>query len=464
MNRPIVSRRKSFGRYLKEGLREEAYAWYSLIRENLAWFLLLLCGVAVLLAVARPLPPAKVYLAAGQPGSSYWLLAEKLASYFAQHGVALEIVPTEGSNTSLQELVDKNSDVTTALLLGGSAKKGDFPQLVSLGSLQYSPLWLFYRGPEFKGDDAIRHFSERRIAIGLPGSGTQNILKKVLELRGVTLKQGENFLELPHAEAANRLVDGSIDAMCIVDSMDSPIIQKLLASPEVRIFSFGLVPAYVKQLPFLDVVTIPRGSLDLKTIYPEQDIHMVASTMMLLVEKDTHPAIQLMFLLAANQVRDDRDQFFAKPEFFPAYVDHSIPLSPVAKRFYEHGPPVLLPWLPIWLANFVDRMWLSILAAIAIGYPLLRTAPSYRRFRSSLLIGSAYEELKRIEDDLSRADDTEGLDDLSNRLSQLESEISATWIASDNMGSYYSLKSALNLVVAKTAARRDGVEDSPASG
>ncbi len=464
MNKPILSRRKSFGHYFRDGLREEAYAWYSLVRENLAWFLLLLCGIALLLAVARPLPPSKVYLAAGQPGSSYWLLAEKLAVYFAQRGVELKIVPTSGSNTSLQELVDANSEVTTALLLGGSARKGDFPELVSLGSIQYSPLWLFYRGPEFKGDDAIGHFSEKRIAIGLPGSGTRSILAKVLALRGVALQQGENFLELPHFEAADRLIDGSIDAMCVVDSMDSPVIQKLLAAPGVRIYDFSLVPAYVKQLPFLDVVTIPRGSLNLKTVYPEQDIHMVASTMTLLVEKDTHPAIQLMFLLAADEVSNDRAQFFAKPEFFPAYVDHAIPLSPVARRFYEHGPPTLLPWLPAWLASFVDRMWLSILASVAIGYPLLRTAPSYRRFRSSLLIGSAYEELKKLDEELSRVGDAAGVDDVSSRLDQLESEISDTWIASDNMNSFYSLKSALNLVRAKAADRRLGLDGAPARG
>jgi TRAP-type uncharacterized transport system substrate-binding protein len=457
MNKHNLSSRKSFTHHLQEGVHEELHAWSALLREEWPWVLLFLSGFALLLLLTRPFPPSRVYLAAGQPGSSYSMLGQRFAEYFAQHGVKLELVATSGSMESLRALADKNSKVNAGFLLGGSARKGEFPNLVSLGSIQYSPLWLFHREPDIKSEDPLAHFSGKRIAIGAQGSGTHDLLEKIIALRGMSLSKGTgNYVELSHAEAATRLVDGEIDAMCIVDSIDSPIVQKLLATPGVHVFNFGLVPAYAKKLPILDMVTIPRGSLNLQTIDPKEDIRMIASTTTLLVESDTHPAIQLLFLMAADHISDDRNQFFAKPEFFPAYLDHSVPLSPVAKRFYDSGPPALAHLLPLWLASYVDRMWL--LAVIAIAYPLYRAVPSYRRFRSELLITGAYEELKALETAIERAEGHETLHALIVELGLLESEIAGTWISADHMSSFYGLKSAVNMVRQRAGARQEQVD------
>jgi hypothetical protein len=280
------------------------------------------------------------------------------------------------------------------------------------------------------------------------------LLMKIIALRGVNLSdRRDHFLSLTHAEAAARLIKGDVDAMFVVDGIDSPIVQKLLSTPGIHLFNFGLVPAYTKQMPVLDMVTIPRGSLNLQTIYPKEDIHMIASTTTLLVLEDTHPAIQLLFLMAADHISNDRNQFFAKPEFFPVYLDHSVPLSPVAKRFYDNGPPVLAQLLPLWLASFVDRMWLLVLGTLAVAYPLYRAVLGYRRFRSELLITGAYEELMELEAAIRQADAQERLGALLTELDQLEIEVSSTGISTDNMSSLYSLKSALNLVREQAVAR-----------
>ena len=146
---------------------------------------------------------------------------------------------------------------------------------------------------------------------------------------------------VPHADARDQLLAGQIDAMAIVDGFDSPTIQGLIAHPELHIFDFAYADAYVKRMPYLEVVTIPRGSLDLAKLDPPNDIHMIASTVTLLVEKTMHPAIQQLFLQAADRTNEDAEGFFGRADQFPAYIDKSIPLSDVAQRYYDKGAPWL---------------------------------------------------------------------------------------------------------------------------
>ena len=439
-------RYRRFSHYLKEGLHEEAQAWLTLARESWAWLVLLLFGLASLLYLARPWPPGKVYMAVGQPGSSYEMMGERFRDHFRHHRIKLDLVNTSGSIESLKELADPDNKVNAAFLMGGSSRRGDFPNLVSLGSVQYSPLWIFYRGKEISTEDPMQYFSDKLIAIGTPGTGTQSLLKKLIELRGFEFRMHSNFLELPHAQAEADLIASKIDAMCLVESFDSPLVQNLLRHKDIHILDFKLVAAYAKKLPFLDMVVIPRGSLDLRRIYPDHDIHLPATTMTLLVEKDLHPAIQQLFLMAAEQASQDRNHFFARPDFFPTYIDHSIPLSEIAKLYYDKGPPTLAHHLPFWLASFFDRVWLATITLLALIIPFLKLVPTYRRFHSGLAINGAYEALKEIDTVMLQARDAESLDEVFSDLDELEDEIGRTWISSDNLDSYYALRKALDHV------------------
>lgn len=51
--------------------------------------------------------------------------------------MTLKLVNTAGSRESIIEADDAGSPVNAGFLLGGIARKGDFPRLASLGSVQY---------------------------------------------------------------------------------------------------------------------------------------------------------------------------------------------------------------------------------------------------------------------------------------------------------------------------------------
>lgn len=434
-------------RYLKNRLLEEHLAWRTLFREEWVSLLVLLVGLILLVLFTRPVPPGNVTLAVGQTGSTYEQIGERYKEIFAREGVNLQLVNTKGSRESLAQAADGQSPVNAGLLLGGIAHKGEYPELYSLGSIDYLPLWLFYRGPALQGQDALSYFQGKPIAIGLEGSGTELLLKKMLAMRGVHLREDDaNFLRLSHVDAMQLLLDGKIAAMAIVDGFDSPTIKNLLAHPELRIFDFAYADAYVKRMPYLDTVVIPRGSLNLVKLDPPEDIHMIASTVTLLVEKTMHPALQQLFLAATNEIGDENNQFFGKGDTFPAYIDRSLPLSPVAKRFYDKGEPWLAGLMPFWIVSYIDRMWLLVIGVLAVVLPFFRLVPNYRLFRSRMLISDAYDDIKQVENRMYEATDVSELRALLDRLSQLELEIGDFWIASDETNRFFTMKSALELV------------------
>ena len=432
--------------HLRSSLIQEFHSWGDLLRTDWRWILLLVCGVFVLISFSRPFPPKDIYFAVGQEGSTFEMLGKKFVPFFEAEGVRLHLVNTQGSAKSLADLADKDNEVNASLMIGGVVKPGAYPDLRSLGSIEYAPLWLFYRGPEFTGKKPFEYFSTKRLSVGPDGSAAEITLERILGLSGITIEGRTNLVKMPNKEGIASLLDGEIDAVFIMDGFSSPNIQELLHHPEIHVLDFTYAPAYVKKLPYMSVVTIPKGSLDLRKTHPSQDIQMLASTVTLLIEKDMHPAIQSIFLLGAEKITNDIDQFFAKPEFFPAYVDHAVELSPIAKRFYDGGRISMLERLPIWLSSYIDRMWFVLLGLLAVIYPLFRILPSYRSKHSVMLIEDAYDEIQRI-DKLSTHEKSQSeLHDLLNQLDLLDQETRDSWVSSEEKYRLYTMKNALNLV------------------
>ena len=453
MSKKANRKRPSLVRHTRESLTQEVDAWVGLVKGEWKWILVLFVGLAILVAFTRPLPPQDVYLAVGQKGSVFGMLGEKFVPLFAAEGIDLHLIYTAGSAASLAELADKDEQANAALMVGGIAAKGKFPNLLSLGSVEYVPLWLFYRGPEFANKELLENLADKRVAVGLDGSAEQIMIRKLLGLSGISLDGRENLLKTTNQDAAVKLIGGEIDAMFIMDGIDGQVVQSLLADKALHLANFAYAPAYVKKLPFLKTVSIPMGSLDLQAHNPTQDIQMLASSATLLIEDDMHPVVQQIFLLAADKIGNEIDQFFANPEFFPAYIDHAVPLSPVAKRFYEQGPPAFRGSLPLWLINYVDRLWFLVVGAAAVVYPLLKIFPSYRHMRSVLLIGDAYSDIQKIEQEAALLDSNEELQSLVDELNALDAETTGSRISAVEISRLYSMKSALNLVRTQIANR-----------
>jgi TRAP-type uncharacterized transport system substrate-binding protein len=425
-------------------LRDEGHAWYHVLRYEWVYLLTLAIGVTILIVFWQPFPPKTLGIAVGREGTSDGVYGEKLVSFFAEHGVKLNVTYTEGGKQPIAAM-QRESSIQSALILGGLYKKHELDHFWSLGSSQYEPLWVFYRADAFTGDEPIVHFATTGMAIGEPDSGSNTIVRQILASGRKDTTVKVKLFEWPYLKSVDALLAGEINALTAVDGIDSPIIKRLLADPNIKIANFPFAPAYAKRLPHLDLVSIPRGSFMTSPTYPAIDINMVATSLTLVVQKDLHPALQLLFLMAIDHLGDSRDQFFAKPNEFPSYKDNTIPLAPLAKQYLSNGAPTSVQHLPFWAASFVDRIWFFILGSLAIIYPLYRMIPNYRTTLGQLKVNDAYDMLHATHQRFAQAQTQEEFDQIMQDFLQIQREIE-DWIPRLNIPAYYGLLRPIELI------------------
>lgn len=338
-------------------------------------------------------------------------------------------------------------DPRLSLVLGGLYKKHEIDDKVfSLGSSQYEPLWLFYRGDAIKEDQPVVHFATTSgIAIGEPGSGSNTLVYDILKSGRSNVTESYKLLEWPYLKSVEALLAGEIKALTAVDGIDSPVVKRLLADPAIRIANFPLAAAYVKRLPQLDVVSIPRGSFTSDPIFPPLDVNMVSTSLSLIVEKDLHPALQLLFVMAMDHIGDSRDQFFAKQDEFPSYKDSNIPLAPIAKRYFNQVPPAALTYVDFRLASLVNRIWFFILSALAILYPLYRLIPNFRSTLGQIKVSDAQDMLYQIQTRFVDAKTIEEFNAAMSDFIHLQNEVD-TWIPRISVSHYYQVVRSLEYV------------------
>jgi TRAP-type uncharacterized transport system substrate-binding protein len=111
------------------------------------------------------------------PGSRFNLAAQQYQKILKRNGITLKVISTEGSLDNLNRLSTGRVDI--ALAQSGVAPPGDTGDLISLGSVFYVPLTIFYRSPT--PIERLSQLRGQRIAIGSPGSGTRVIALALLK-------------------------------------------------------------------------------------------------------------------------------------------------------------------------------------------------------------------------------------------------------------------------------------------
>ena len=429
------------------------YCRYDLKRELSAWLHIALFFYPVLIGIIifglgaifllKPFPNEITYLAIGQQGSIADLIGREFVSYFQKQHLKLEIENTVGLEVGLQKLEDHGSRINASFLTAGTATSKDYPDLLSMGSVQIAPLWLFYRGKVVSVDDPFEFYRDRKIAVGMPGTVTNKLFNRLMEINNPGTGNRKNFLQLTHADAALKLKDGSIEAAFIVDGYHSPVIQSLLNDPAINLMNFPLADAYTRKLPFLEKIIVPKASVSISDIRPSRDITLLASSINLLIEKDVHPAIQWGLIMAAEESNFNSEHFFERSTIFPKYQDKSFPLSPVAQRYYKSGVPAIFNYLPLWFAALVENIWVILLALFLVIIPLISKVVGYRTLASQKLLWTHFWELRYLEDELAIAKNAQQIKCCLHNFERLSAEINSTWVKSSDMRHYYNLQRSL---------------------
>ena len=423
---------------------------------------------ALLLGLAywalQPNPPRRVVLATGVAQGAYAEFGQRYADKLKAHGIEVVLRPTAGAAENLALLRDPASGVDLAFVQGGvdlgqaaAADGGDGSPsddgLVSLGSVFHEPVWLFYRQDTARRRlgrpllTALPQLAGWRVNVGAPGSGVPPLMQQLLAANGIA-PEAITLQQLPITPAVVDLLAGRIDALVLASAPESRMVQMLLQTPGIALLDFAQAEAYARRFAFISPVLLPRGVVDLARDLPPADMRLVAPTAMLLARGQLHPALVQLFVQAAQQVHGGAGWFQKKGEF-PNAANTERPVAAEAQRVYRNGTPWLQRYLPFWLANLADRMWLALLGIGVVLIPLSRVLPPLYEFRIRSRVFRWYGQLREVEANLGQRDPAA----LLAELDRIEGHVGQVTVPLSHADELYALRSHIQMVRRRVGAR-----------
>ncbi|MDB5965191.1 MAG: C4-dicarboxylate transporter substrate-binding protein [Polaromonas sp.] len=432
-------------------------------------FILLAVGLLVLAyAWLDPNPPKRVSLATGPAQSAYEEFGKRYAKALAAEGIEVVMVPSEGSAANLQLL--REGKVDLGFVQGGTSDytDSDEEKLSSLGSLFVEPVWLFYHaasaskaaaaGPAAPAGpapvagitpgnagtgatlSAMTQLQGLKINMGTPGSGVPTLMAKLLESNRID-PAALQISRLGQTPATVAFLGGELDAIVFASAPESLMVQMLLQTPGVKLMNFAQSEAYSRRFSFLSPVRLPRGVVDLASNIPPEDVRLVAPTTALITRNTTHPALLQLFAQAGNVIHGGAG-WFKRAREYPNIENNELPIAKEAERAIKADMPLMQRYLPFWVANLVERMWLVMGIIIAVMLPLSRIIPPLYAFRVRSRIFRWYGQLRNIEVRI----ETEDNGDLLKELDLLESRAEKVSVPLSYTDELYALRSNIQLV------------------
>ena len=431
----------------------------------------------MLLALAygwlAPNPPKRVTLATGPAQSAYEAFGKRYAALLAREGIEVVLLPSQGSADNLQLLRSGRADL--GFVQGGTSDilPEDEESLASLGSLFVEPVWLFYRQAALAAPlasstpsaassasrpsapvaaaaaplDSLTRLQGLRVNIGTAGSGVPSLMGKLLASNNLS-PSSLKASEMEQTPATVAFLEGGLDAIVFASAPESLMVQMLLQTPGVGLMDFPQSEAYSRRFSFLTPVVLPRGVVDLAANIPARDMRLVAPTTALVSRTQTHPALQQLFVQAAQQIHGGAG-WFRRARDYPNLANSELPIAAEAERGIKNDKPFLQRYLPFWVANLVERMWLVLGLILAIMLPLSRVIPPLYAFRVRSRIFRWYAQLRDIENRIGapRAEDNSRA--LLHELDSLERRAEKITVPLSYADELYALRANIGLVRGK---------------
>jgi TRAP-type uncharacterized transport system substrate-binding protein len=387
-------------------------------------------------------PPTTIVITSGPEGSLFQTNAFKYVDILARHGVKVKVLTSEGSMENLQRLSDRSFHVDVGFVLGGMTN-GASPNLVSLGSISHQPLLIFYRGAPV---EILSAFAGKQLSLGPPGSGTRSLAFTLLEANGITTNGPTTFLDWDPDQSAKALLDGSIDAVFLMgEAASSALLRELLRAPGIHLYSFTQADAYTRRYTYLNEVTLPQGGIDLGSNLPPHDVTLIGPNVELVARDSLHPALSDLLLEAARKINGRATLLQHKGEF-PAPIENDFRISEDATRFYKSGRKFFYRYLPFWLASLTSRILVAFVPMIVVAIPIVRSIPSFYRWRIRSQIYRRYRTLLLLEKRLQTESDPGKRAQLLQRLEHIGNAVNKMSVPAYFGDQFYGLRGHIDYV------------------
>jgi TRAP-type uncharacterized transport system substrate-binding protein len=416
-----------------------------------ALILIALVTVLIVFLFIRSAPPKTIIMTSGDDNSMFYKIADKYAKVLARNGVKLIIIKSEGSLENLKRLSNPSYRVDVGFVQAGLTKGQKIDKLISLGSVAYEPLFIFYRGT--KPVELLSQFKGEKLAIGPEGSGTNYLAKALLSMNEIGPGGSTKLLEMDDEEAANDLLNGKVDAVFFMgDSASSQLIRKLLHAPGIQLVNFTQADAYTRRVGYLNKLVLPQGAIDFGENMPAHDVHLIAPSVELIARNDLHPALSDLLLEAAKEIHGRATLFQGRGEF-PVPLEHEFRISDDANRFYKSGKSFLYRYFPFWMASLINRILVVFLPIVLILIPGVRVIPSLYQWGTKMRIYRWYRQLLALEQDMIAGMDKSKQKELLARLDQIEQAVDNMKVPTSFADQFYVLRGHVGFVRAKLLER-----------
>ena len=365
-------------------------------RPTLIFGALAVVVIALCLRYVVTAPPHRLVIATDAPDGSFTRTARSYVDRLAAQGVTLEIVTTNGGPDNIARLDAPGSTVDVAFMNGGLTDAHRSPNLESLGTVAYDPLWVVYRSS--LGDlDGLSRLRGMKIGVGRDGSGTAAIGRRVLEAAGITSSSATLVAGSEDPDAVRRDVHtGKLDAAIVMGPPEDPKIREIFEDDGLLILNVADAEGLSRNLPFLHALRVPQSTVDFARQRPKRDLSIVASTITLVARKDVHPALVYLLMSVVDEVHEPPSLLHRENEF-PSDKDTDLPLSPQAEAYYRSGKPFLQRYLPFGLASAVERLLKVGVPILLVLLPFVRVLPAFNQWRVRRKLARSYRQLLEVE-------------------------------------------------------------------
>jgi uncharacterized protein len=303
-------------------------------------------------------------------------------------------------------------------------------------------LWIFYKNQGYEIEYLVELIN-KKISIGVIGSGTQYLAIQMLVENGITTDNASLVMDSP-TSSKDKLIKGEIDVMFLVSSPSSPTVVELLSDPTIELLNVKRVKAYNQKYKFLSSLVLHEGTIDLYKNLPSENKNMLSTTANLVCKKGLNEELIRIFLKQIKLVHKEQSIFEAQNQF-PSleYLDTEI--NEEAQNYLTKGDSWLESIFPFWIASQIDRLKLLLIPLLTLLFPLFKgVLPLYRwTIRSKI-----YKWYKRLDDlENSKASTREELEENMKKLADLKLEVQAqTKVPLSYKGEYYNLLLHIDLV------------------
>lgn len=355
-------------------------------------------SVVVFLRLIGPAVPNEIRMLTGPEGSTFHADGLRYKEILQRHGVTVHLEETSGSSENLAGL--GAAEVPTAAYVWGvpldAGKSKPVPEGVeSLGTMYLQPLWVF--ASKDADLSRLRDLSGTRIQAGEERSDARLLALFLLEEEGIG--DEVEFVQTEAVtpdQAVEAMENNKVAAIIAVGEPDSPLIDRLLRSPELQVVSIRRADAFAIKYRSLQPVRYPEGAHDLEANIPDQDLQLLAARAQLAVSDLFPPALADLLLQAASEIHRGATPFSARGEF-PNPDTAALPLSRAADNFYTNGPPKLQKFLPFRLATWINRFFAAVLALASAAVAIFKLVPTLISLPFRRSVGRSYRELEAIE-------------------------------------------------------------------